>query len=121
MPFIVLVLAGDGELAEPHVPEMEQCLAGTPWDKVVGLSALSPALAAYARGVELGLWDRGLYDSRHDAGAGEAPLAAKYLEPGYDDENPEKAGHVCKQSDRKHPQAQAKGEGGRRRKRKRWK
>ncbi len=89
----ILLLAGDASLVEPFVEEIAACMGEIPWDGMLTLGALAPAIAVHARGVELGLWDRELYDSRRETASADVSFAAKYLEPDYDLENPAKAGH----------------------------
>lgn len=123
-----LLLTGDAALVEPHAASMEECIATQPWDKVVTLSALAPVVGIHARGVELGLWDKTLFESRREAPFSETSIAAKYLEPDYDDVHPEQAGHrgtpPGKKGKDKDTPAAGKAEGGgggrkRRRKRRR--
>jgi hypothetical protein len=88
------LLAGSEELASEIVPEIEACLGTIPWEAMASLSTIAPAIAVHARGVELGLWDKTLYDSRREAPSTEVSFAARYLEADYDDKNPDKAGHA---------------------------
>ncbi len=90
---LALMMAGDEELAKTNVGEMEQCLSTLPWDGMITLNALAPALSVHARGMEMNLWDGELFASRREPPSAETSFAAKYLEPEYDDENPDKAGH----------------------------
>lgn len=90
---LILFLAGDAALAEPFAEEAAACLAETPWGEILTLTALAPAIGAHARGVELNLWDKELYEARRETPSADVSFAAKYLEPDYDDRHPEKAGH----------------------------
>ncbi len=118
----IVFLAGGAELAEPVAGEIEACLRETPWEDMVTLSALAPAIGVHARGVELGLWDKGLYEERRETPSADVSFAAKYLEPGYDEAHPEKAGHRgAPPGKRQHQEEQAKTEGGAPKKRRRRK
>lgn len=89
----VVFLAGDGGLV-PDVGEgVEECLRTVDWGAVVLLNAVAPVPAIHARGVELGLWDKGLFEEHRAGDMGEVSLVARYLEDDYDDRNPDKAGH----------------------------
>lgn len=119
---LIVMLAGDKALGEEAAPEIEACVAGIPWDRIVWLDALSPLIAIHARGVEMDLWDRGLYDSRRVEDQAEVSIAAKYLEPDYDKENPDKAGHRAPPPGKAGKNAPPKPDpGGRRKKRRRRK
>ncbi len=89
----VLLLTGDAELAQDQAAELEECLRTVPWGECVGLNALAGTIGVHGRGLELGLWDAGLYESMHVGPASETSYAAKYLEPNYDEKNLDKAGH----------------------------
>ncbi len=121
---MVLLFAGDAALAEPFAEEMAACLGGVPWGELVTLSAVAPAVDVHARGAELGLWDGELYASRREMPSVDVSFAAKYLEPEYDAENPDKAGHTAPPPGSKAAQKEKAGGGGaaphkrRRRKRK---
>ena len=103
-----VLLTEDAETSEPLAPEMEECLSEIPWDAVVGLTALAPVVGIHARGVELNLWDKTLYDTRRESPASETSFVAKFLEPDYDDDNPDKAGHMDRPAAKRH----AEGQGG---------
>ncbi len=90
---LAVLLAGDSELAKQYQDDMAECLSTVPWDGIMTLNALAPALTVHARGVEMGLWDVDLFESRREPPSSEISFAAKYLEPDYDEENPGKAGH----------------------------
>ena len=115
----VMLLAGDAEFLEPHVAEMEECLATLPWKSLVSLNSIAPAIGVHARGVELGLWDKTLYESCRETPSSEVSFSAKYMEPDYDDENPEKAGHNEEPPGKRKAEPQGKGEGGGRKRRRR--
>ncbi|MCC8190644.1 MAG: hypothetical protein LIP77_08425 [Planctomycetes bacterium] len=115
----VLLLAGDPALAEVNGPEIQACLAGIPWEDLITLTALAPAIAVHARGVEMGLWDKTLYDSRREPPASEISFAAKYLEPDYDDVHPEQRGHDAPPPGKKKADKGAKSEPGGNKKRRR--
>lgn len=115
----IMLLANDPDLASPHAAEIEECLVTTPWDKVVRLTALAPAVGIHARGVEMGLWDKTLFEARHDFSFAEESLAAKYLEPDYDSANPDQAGHRSPPPGKNPEPAAGRGEGGKKRKRRR--
>lgn len=115
----VMLQTGDVELMELHAAEIEACLSGIPWGSLTTLTALAPAVGVHARGVELGLWDKELYESSRQSPAAEVSLAAKYLEPDYDHENPEKAGHLGPPPGKRKAEEEAKTEGGGKRKRRR--
>lgn len=89
-----LLLPGDREFALPHARDIEDCIATLPWDKVMTLSALAPIIGVHARGAEMELWDKDLFSSRRESPSSETSFAARYLEPDYDEANPEKAGHL---------------------------
>ncbi len=89
----ILLLTGDSELAGDQAAELEECLRTVPWGECVALNALSGTIGVHGRGLELGLWDAGLYESMHVGPASETSYAAKYLEPSYDEKNLDKAGH----------------------------
>ena len=114
----IVLLAGEADLAEPHVADMEECLAATPWQSVVTLNALAPAIGVHARGVEFGLWDKTLYDSRREPPASEISFAAKYLEPDYDTRYPDRAGHADAPPGKRKAE-QGKGEGNAKKRRRR--
>lgn len=115
-----VLLAGDRELAECVAEPFASCLGAVPWGKVMTLSALAPVVAVHARGLELGLWDQALLDSRRMEPASEMSFAAKYLEPDYDEANPGKAGHSAPPPGKNREPEPGKGGGeGKRRKRRR--
>jgi hypothetical protein len=91
---LILLLPGDAALAEPFAEEIGACLRDIPWQDMLTLTALAPAVCVHARGVELNLWDKELYDSRRETPSADVSFAAKYLEPDYDERNPAKAGHL---------------------------
>lgn len=108
----VMLLAGDPELMEIHVPEITDCLSGIPWESLTTLTALAPAIAVHARGVEMGLWDKTLFETRRESPSSETSFAAKYMEADYDDENPEKAGHNNPPPGKKRKAERERGGGG---------
>ncbi len=89
----VLLLAGDPETAADPAAELEECLRSVPWNECASLNALAGMIGVHGRGLEMGLWDVGLYESMHVGPASETSYAAKYMEPRYDEENSDKAGH----------------------------
>ncbi len=111
----VMLLARDMPLLEDCAPVICDCLAGVEWGRLACLNPLARAVAVHARGAELGLWDAGLYESRRETPSSEVSIAAKYLEPDYDRENPDKAGHLSPPA----PPQRPDGNGGKRRRRKR--
>ena len=115
----VMLLAGDAELLEPHQAEMEECLSVVPWFDLVSLNAAAPVVGVHARGVELGLWDKTLYDSRRVVPVLESALSAKYLAPDYDARNPGQAGHRSVSVDNRGGEAEEKNGGGKRKRRRR--
>ncbi len=115
----VMHLAGDPGLIEYSVPEMEECLAATPWDKLATLNALAPAIVVHARGVDKDLWDRELFEARRDFQFAEESLAGKYLEPDYDKDHPDQAGHAAAPPGKQQQAPAGKGDGKRRRRRRR--
>ncbi len=119
---LTVFLTGDAALAESVAGEAEACLREIPWDGIVALSALAPAVGVHARGVELGLWDKELYDDRRETPSVEVSFAAKYLEPDYDEAHPEQAGHRhAPPGKRRRAEEEAKPEGGGQKKRRRRK
>ena len=110
----VMLLAKEKELLEECVPIIAGCLRGVDWSRMMGLNTLVRAIAVHVRGVELGLWDEGLYDTLREPPSAELSIAAKYMEPDYDDENPGKAGHAAPPA----PPPRPEGSGGKRRRRK---
>ncbi|MCD8138736.1 MAG: hypothetical protein LUE17_02985 [Planctomycetaceae bacterium] len=112
-----VLLAGDRELAEPIAGEMEECLQTIPWADIVSLTALAPVIGVHARGVEMDLWDKALYESRREPPSSEVSFAARYLEPDYDSENPDKAGHAAPPPGKQRKGEPAKEGGGKKRRR----
>ncbi len=117
----VMLLAGDAELLEPHAAEMEECLSSIPWNGLVSLNAVAPVAGVHARGVELGLWDKTLYESHRITPSSETSFSAKYLEPDYDTRNPDKAGHRSDPPGKRKDDPAGKGEGGKKKRRRRRK
>lgn len=89
----VMVLTGEAEGMKKAGEGVEECLQAMDWSGLVLLNAVAPAIGLHARGVELGLWDKELYDEHRVKDMGELSLAAQYLEDDYDEKHPEKAGH----------------------------
>lgn len=89
----VMALTGEAGVLGLGGEGLEACLRGMDWGGLVMLNAVAPAIGLHGRGVELGLWDRELYDEHRVVDMGELSLAARYLEEDYDERNPEKAGH----------------------------
>ncbi|MDR1613648.1 MAG: hypothetical protein LBT97_12830 [Planctomycetota bacterium] len=119
---LIVLLAGDRELAEAAEPEIGACIGGIPWNGMVWLDAVAPLIAIHARGAELELWDRGLYAARRVEDQAEVSIAAKYLEPAYDRDHPDQAGHRAPPPGKAGRNDPAKPEpGARRKKRKRRK
>ncbi|MCC8165445.1 MAG: hypothetical protein LIQ31_04700 [Planctomycetes bacterium] len=87
------LFAADADLVRDAADSMRECLLTIPWEKCMTLTAVAPAIGVHARGVELGLWDTSLFESRRTAPSSETSFAAKYLEPDYDEFHPDKAGH----------------------------
>lgn len=90
---LVVLLAGDRELAEPHAEAMADCLRNAPWDQLWLAHALAPAASVHARGVELELWETEIL-ARPLTVDGTESLVAPYLAEDFDDEHPEIAGHT---------------------------
>lgn len=112
----IMLLAGEKGLLEDHADALARCLRDVDWSRMASLGPVAKAIGVHARGVELGLWDEGLYDSRRETPSSEVSFAAKYLEPEYDEANPGKAGHA---SPLPQPSRQdGQGGGGKRRRRK---
>ncbi|MDR1534719.1 MAG: hypothetical protein LBU64_06410 [Planctomycetota bacterium] len=91
----IILLAGEPDRLEPEVPAIRECLGEPRWPKMRQLSALAPIPGLHALGSEMGLWDRDLFAARRVPPAVETSFAAKFLEPGYDEMNPDKAGHLA--------------------------
>lgn len=117
----VVLLAEEPELMEPHAAEIEECLTTVPWGSIMTLTALAPAIGVHARGAEMGLWDKALYDSLRETPSAETSFAAKYLESDYDETNPDKAGHMGPPPGKRKAEAAGKAEGGGQKKRRRRK
>ena len=119
----IILMSGDKELAEEQAEEIGECLRTVPWGSVISLTALAPAIGVHARGVEMGLWDKELYDSKRESPSAETSFAAKYMEPDYDDVHPEQAGHHGPPPGKRKAAeaAQSKGEAGKKRRRRKRK
>ncbi len=115
----IMLLAADAEFVEPHAAEMEECLAGVPWEGLSGLNAVAPVAGVHARGLELGLWDKALYDSHRVTPSSETSFSAKYLEPDYDADNPDKAGHRSEPPGKRKDEPPGKSDGKKKRRRRR--
>ncbi len=90
---LIIFWAEEKASAEAISGEVEECLQATPWDKLMTLQAVSPAVVLHVRGAEMELWDKELFATRHNFQFAEESLAARYLEPDYDEVHPEQAGH----------------------------
>ncbi|MCC8108046.1 MAG: hypothetical protein LIQ30_03160 [Planctomycetes bacterium] len=116
------LFAADADLVRDAADSMQECLTTIPWEKCLTLTAVAPAIGVHARGVELGLWDTTLFESRRTTPSSETSFAAKYLEPDYDEFHPDKAGHRTAPPGKKKPppeQAAAKSDGTKRRRKRR--
>lgn len=89
----IMILTGEAGVVEGIGEGFDECLREMDWGGLVLLNAVAPAIGLHARGTELGLWDKELYDEHRVVDMGELSLAARYLEEDYDEKNPEKAGH----------------------------
>lgn len=107
-----VLLAGDAELLEPQAADMEECFATIPWASLMTLGAIAPVIGVHARGVEMGLWDKALYEALREGPSSEVSFAARYMEPDYDADNPDKAGHLGPPPGKKKAEGQSKGEPG---------
>ncbi len=90
---LIIFLAEEKASAESIAGMVEECLQTIQWEKLMTLRALSPAVSLHVRGAEMELWDKELFATRHNFQFAEESLAARYLEPEYDQEHPEQAGH----------------------------
>lgn len=108
----IVLLCKDAALMEAQVAEIAECLRTVPWGSMASLATIAPAIGVHVRGAEMGLWDEGLYDSRREAPSSEMSFAAKYMEPDYDDENPDKGGHTDVPPGKRKAEAKAKGDNG---------
>lgn len=108
----IVLMCGDAALMDGQAEEVAECLRTVPWGNLVSLAAMAPAVGVHVRGAEMGLWDEGLYDSRREAPSSETSFAAKYMEPDYDDENPDKGGHTDVPPGKRKAEQKAKGENG---------
>ncbi|MDR1745646.1 MAG: hypothetical protein LBS30_07835 [Planctomycetota bacterium] len=115
----ILLLAGEKGLLEDHAGVVVKCLSGVDWSRMASLGPLVKAIGVHARGVELGLWDEGLYDAKRETPSSEMSFAAKYMEPDYDTANPDKAGHAAPLAPPSRQDGQGGGGAKRRRRKKR--
>ncbi len=115
----IMLLAGEKALLEDHADALARCLRGVDWSKMASLGPLAKAIGVHARGVELGLWDEGLYASKRETPSAEVSFAAKYMEADYDAANPDKAGHASSLAQSSRQDGQGGGGGKRRRRKKR--
>jgi hypothetical protein len=90
---LVVLLAGEKELAQGNAETMAECLRTVPWETLCLASALCPAVSVHARGVEMGLWDPELLLRPAEAVAPES-LVSRYLADDFDSRNPTLAGHT---------------------------
>ncbi len=88
----IFMFSSDTALLKEHRDYIYNFIESTPWDNAILARSLSALAAIHARGIECGLWDEALNDYSITFQA-DSSLVAKFLEPDYDNENPDKAGH----------------------------
>lgn len=91
---LVLLLTGDKEMVAPHAAALRHVIDATPWENLWLASALAPVISYHARGAEMGLWDEGLVETTPSIPAGSILDVKAFLDPNYDEEHAQAAGHV---------------------------
>lgn len=82
----------DKERLEAYTEGLTEFMQNAPLEQARLAASLCPMVAAHARGVELGLWDVTLSEYQFNFDTSKT-LVERFMQPEYDELNPEQAGH----------------------------
>ena len=91
LAMLTILWAADAATVQRHAPQIQEFLRFVPWEKVWLGRALTAAALGHALGVARGLWEENLreYQLAFD---GKSSLVERFLDPAYDENNPDKSG-----------------------------